>query len=288
MDDKSGGRWEDLKLRIGRWRDGLVELALVLWICRVSLVSTAIGVILFIFVPQVRDTFLEVRTSKAWNLANIAFWAFFLASVLIFWSLPVHYAARRDIEHDRACASKSASRAALWVPRVLGFICILSVAIGAYRAQFGLLDPKDPDFYNPALFQTRSCSRLACWCSCGSDGRSSPMVSARVGTLLMTGLTVAFFVFFLFNLSAFIWRAPLIPLLLGGWVPIFAWLAYESRESTAFRSFCCCSWRSRGLPGSATTTTSGAYLSTATHPCSERCPRNLTPMYGPAVRRKRL
>jgi hypothetical protein len=237
---QKAGWWDSFKKRVGRARDWLVELALVAWICRVSVVSTALGIILFIFIPQVRDTFLEVRKSNVANLANnvpdlanIAFWALFLLSALVFWALPVHYAARRDIRNDPAYAGKPLAGSSLWFPRILGLACLASIAVGAYRAQFGFLNPTDPD---DALTQTRVLMYAAILLSIGlflflwQRRKIFTAISSRVGTILMTALTIGFFVFFFVDISHYIWRAPLLPLLLGGWVPVFAWLAYEGRQ----------------------------------------------------------
>jgi len=232
-EEQKAGWWDGFKKRAARARDWLVELALVVWICRVSVVSTALGIILFIFIPQVRDTFLEIRKASVTDPANIVFWVLFLLSALFLWALPVHYAARRDLRNDPAYAGKPLIGPSLWFPRILALACLMSIAIGAYRAQFGFLNPTDPDH---TLIQTRVLMGAASLLSIGlflflwQRRKIFTNVSVRIGTLLMTGLTVAFLVFFLFNLSAYIWRAPLIPLLLGGWVPIFAWLAYEGRQ----------------------------------------------------------
>jgi hypothetical protein len=150
MELARGSRWERLKDDLRRARDSALELGVVLWITRVSVVSTAIGVILFIFIPQVRDTLLEVRGSGVLDPSNILFWVTFLVSAVVFWALPVHYAARRDLEQDPVYTDRDMTGPALWVPRVLGFLCTFSIAIGACRAQYRLLDPND----EPALFQT--------------------------------------------------------------------------------------------------------------------------------------
>src|ERR687897_160885 len=45
----------------------LNDLALVLWVCRVSVVSLAIGILLLAFVPQARDLFIDIPAVSDWQ-----------------------------------------------------------------------------------------------------------------------------------------------------------------------------------------------------------------------------
>ncbi|WP_372930844.1 hypothetical protein [Methyloceanibacter sp.] len=224
---------------MSRLWDGVVHLSLVLWVSRVSVISTAIGAILFICIPQVHDTFLEVRTTSVWDPVNVAFWSFFLLSVVFLWALPVHYAARRDLDLDPSFLGKPRSLSETWVPRVLAVFCLVSVAIGAYRAQSGLLSPPDSTFYADAHTQTLAIMWMAIVLAAALllfliwRQNIFSMLSPKVGAGLMILLGIIFFVLFLpdpVQVSRLLWRAPLIPLLLGGWVPILAWLAYKGRQ----------------------------------------------------------
>jgi hypothetical protein len=80
------------------WRY-LLDLALILWIGRASVLSVLAGLVLFL-VPQARDTFLEVRGDGIGSPENVVFWVLFFACVIGFWALPVHYAARRTLAAD--------------------------------------------------------------------------------------------------------------------------------------------------------------------------------------------
>lgn len=231
--------WQGLKQVLRRLWDWVIEAALVLWITRVSVVSMAIGAALFIFIPQVHDTFLEVKPSTAADKGNISFWLLFLISTVVFWALPVHYAARRDVDADPSYAGRPPTFLSTWIPRLLGFACLLSVALGAYLARAGLLSPPDSAFYKQANLQTQAIMWTAILLSFVvlifliARRKLFANISSRIGTWLMLGLTAMFFLLFLFDpvrFSHILWRAPLVPLLLGGWVPVFAWLAYKSRE----------------------------------------------------------
>jgi hypothetical protein len=230
--------WQGLKQALRQLWDWVIEAALVLWITRVSVVSMAIGAALFIFIPQVHDTFLEVKPSTATDKGNISFWLLFLISTVVFWALPVHYAARRDVDADPSYAGRPPTFLSTWIPRLLGFACILSVALGAHLAQAGLLSPPDSAFYKQANLQTQAIMWTAILLSFAvlifliTRRKLFANISSRIGTWLMLGLTAMFFLLFLFDpvrFSHILWRAPLVPLLLGGWVPVFAWLAYKSR-----------------------------------------------------------
>jgi hypothetical protein len=231
--------WQDLKCALRRVWDWVIEAALVLWITRVSVVSMAIGAALFIFIPQVHDIFLEVKPSTATDKGNISFWLLFLISTVVFWALPVHYAARRDVDADPSYAGRPPTFLSTWIPRLLGFACLLSVALGAHLAQAGLLSPPDSAFYKQAKLQTQAIMWTAILLSFAvlifliTRRKLFANISSRIGTWLMLGLTAMFFLLFLFDpvrFSHILWRAPLVPLLLGGWVPVFAWFAYKSRE----------------------------------------------------------
>src|SRR5262245_10627092 len=231
--------WQSLKQALRRLWGWVIEAALVLWITRVSVVSMAIGAVLFIFIPQVHDTFLEVKPSTAADRGNIFFWVLFLILTVVFWALPVHYAARRDVDADPSYAGRPPTLLSTWIPRLLGFACLLLVAIGAYLAQAGLLSPPDSSFYKQAKLQTQAIMWMAILLSIAvlifliARRKLFANISSWIGTWLMLGLTAMFFLLFFFDplqFSHILWRAPLVPLLLGGWVPVFAWLAYKSRE----------------------------------------------------------
>ena len=126
-----------LRIAIRRWLR-------VLWICRASALSVAVGVILA-FRPQVHDLFLDVATpgqeAKEGAAKGAALLGFYLT---VFWALPVHAVARlavsdpwwvdspyapSDPSRRRAAAELFAAPAA-WIPRLLGVGCYI-VAIGA-------------------------------------------------------------------------------------------------------------------------------------------------------------
>lgn len=122
--------------------------------CRVSVISTGAGFLLFAFVPQARDLFADVSfgalpySPYAWFR-----WLAFFLYLFFFWAFPVHYAARRMLddkdwvaparlsELDSDCVTKleeegekQHERMIRLVPRLLGLAPFAAVAIGLWKA----------------------------------------------------------------------------------------------------------------------------------------------------------
>lgn len=136
--------------------------ARVLWVCRVSVASVFAGVVLFNFVAQGRDLFLDFPGSgKAFWLdkglltggLGVAWYAFrFAALVLLLWALPTHAAARLTLNRPdwlnspyvvggppTAADRKLFARPVDWVPRALGIVCFLAPLFGILRARNEML-----------------------------------------------------------------------------------------------------------------------------------------------------
>jgi hypothetical protein len=138
---------------------------LALWICRVSVASVGIGLLLFWGAPQARDLFRDVsgglgaaglETSQWKMFINILTFLLFL---VVFWALPVHTMARWSLEaYDRINAEKatffgnSSGNAAetlpnsflrsvatlapfRYVPPLLGLLCLFGVTLGLWLAK---------------------------------------------------------------------------------------------------------------------------------------------------------
>jgi hypothetical protein len=82
---------------------GILDLALVLWIVRVPVTSTALGLLVLGAAPQAQDLFVEFARSPdaAWSwLFFILRIVWFLAVLMLFWSMPTHHAARLLLDTD--------------------------------------------------------------------------------------------------------------------------------------------------------------------------------------------
>jgi hypothetical protein len=121
--------------------DCILQFALVLWIVRVPLSTTGLGLLLLGYTPQAQDLFVEfARTSFVWMF-------YFLVVLIAVWAMPTHYAARLLLDTDArlqsllavenpACLRTSAVR----VPRLLGLLTFVAVLIAIWRSHLNLPD----------------------------------------------------------------------------------------------------------------------------------------------------
>jgi hypothetical protein len=123
----------------------ILNLALVLWILRVPVVTTAFGWLLLGATTQAQDLFLEFVDPPGLHLTFLGlspwiWWRMllFLLVLTTVWALPTHYAARMLINTDpRASASSGApcfKRMAICLPRLLGLLTFLAVEIAIWRS----------------------------------------------------------------------------------------------------------------------------------------------------------
>jgi hypothetical protein len=138
----------------------ILEFALVLWIVRVPLTTTALGLLLLGYTPQAQDLFVEFAdASFLWML-------YFLFVLIAAWAMPTHYAARLLLDTDErfnkllsteqqarqkrtegapltADESKCAlclKASAAWVPRLLGLLTFVAALIAIWRSHLNLPD----------------------------------------------------------------------------------------------------------------------------------------------------
>lgn len=140
----------------------VLDVALVLWVLRVPLISVGLGLLLMLGVTQAQDTLVDIAMSgallaqRAWFGGDILW---LVASTFVLWAMPVHYAGRLLLEtdsrvtqgrqeRDRAVAptappdGMTAADAGdafthgllRWAPRVLGALPFIAMACGALAA----------------------------------------------------------------------------------------------------------------------------------------------------------
>jgi hypothetical protein len=113
----------------------------VLWIVRVPLLTTVLGLLLLGYVSQAQDLFVEfARTSFIWML-------YFLFVLIAVWAMPTHYAARLLLDTDARLRKLLATEndtclktSSVWVPRLLGLLTFVAVLIGIWRSHLNLPD----------------------------------------------------------------------------------------------------------------------------------------------------
>ncbi|MFG1298466.1 hypothetical protein V5F49_01600 [Xanthobacter sp. V3C-3] len=135
------------------WRR-ILDFALVLWVVRVPLASVVLGLALMAFVTQAQDVTLDVAMAGApvGAAAGISrAMAALAVAVFVLWAMPVHYAARLLMETDAGLADLCARRTAAaraagkdrdlpmglmvrHVPRILGALTFVAMAVGAFAA----------------------------------------------------------------------------------------------------------------------------------------------------------
>jgi hypothetical protein len=121
------------------------EFRLLLWVCRVSVTSVVLGWILFLFVPQARDLFIDLPAAKEWYLT----WRHALLvaiALLVFWAFPVFYAARKALddphwlEPTNRGLKERRNRLVRDLPSVLGGLCFVAVLFGIWILREDLYD----------------------------------------------------------------------------------------------------------------------------------------------------
>jgi hypothetical protein len=117
-----------------RWWKCILNFALVLWIIRVPLATTAFGWLLLGLTTQAQDLFVE--------FAHVSIWwkLWFLFVLMAVWALPTHYAARMLINSDPSFSGSGLNTvlclrsSAKYIPRVLGFLTFMAIEFAIWRS----------------------------------------------------------------------------------------------------------------------------------------------------------
>lgn len=222
----------------------LNRLRLRLWDCRVCVASILIGAATLIVLPPVQDLLLEIK-----GLPSIAGFA---VIVLVFWAIPVHNAAVRSIEKIRRPLPETLPHAAAHfidhaLPPILGIAPILVVVIAA-RSTAASLDTTNGVAEVDAAVDVLRTMQL---CLAGAlllfahyivwrrrvlaDRRSAflpSLLRAMPPALgIFTFILLAFAIVDPSGFSQRVGREDLLPVLLGGWVPLFSYLALLSHRT---------------------------------------------------------
>jgi hypothetical protein len=141
-----------------RW-DCIVQFALVLWVVRVPLTTTTLGIFILGWTPQAQDLFTEFALTPdqiPFLFRQMLFFWFILIAV---WAMPTHYAARLLLDTDARLQELQAAESELkqkklqnlatqmelkqatclggsaeWVPRLLGLATFGAVLVGIFRS----------------------------------------------------------------------------------------------------------------------------------------------------------
>ena len=121
----------------------VLGFALVLWVLRVPLTTTALGLLILSAAPQAQDLFVELARATDERIPLFLFLLFFV------WAMPTHYAARLLLDTDERFRRLVAQRPGTpearrlevterWTPRVLGLLTFVAVLAGIYRSYANL------------------------------------------------------------------------------------------------------------------------------------------------------
>ncbi len=127
----------------GLW-NCILQFAWVLWIVRVPLSTTALGLLLLGLAPQAQDLFVEFARTSTFRMF------LFLVVLIVVWAMPTHYAARllvdTDLRLQKSLTTPSSAKfdclrgSSLWIPRALGLLTFVAVLIAIFRSYLNLPD----------------------------------------------------------------------------------------------------------------------------------------------------
>jgi hypothetical protein len=72
-----------------------LQFALILWIVRVVLAITVLGLLILESAPQAQDLFVEFADVSIWRMLM------FVCILIVVWAMPTHYAARLLLDTDQ-------------------------------------------------------------------------------------------------------------------------------------------------------------------------------------------
>jgi Patatin-like phospholipase len=254
------------------WWACVLNFALVLWILRVPVATTAFGWLLLGATPQAQDLFTEFLDLSLWTWFRMLL---FVLVLTVVWALPTHYAARMLVDTDpRTRASNGApclKQSAISVPRLLGLLTFLAVEFALWRsyANMPTLDESDvkqgvehalvvmgvlvaaggvaysvwvlkrPRNFRPRGRLGRLNASLGAFWQLVSPGRvhgSADEESRDLGRCILAGVFVIFLGIFLFgadHVASLFPRGMAVPFILGGWLPFLSYVSGVGRQIRA-------------------------------------------------------
>jgi hypothetical protein len=262
---------DDKSVRAKNWRDRLarfwqkcLDLALVLWIVRVPLCALILGFLILYCTPQAQDLFTEFADHRG---------RIVLFLVLAFvWAATTHYASRLLLDTDTRFRAYARTRGSdflasveKWVPRVFGLVPFGLVLIASARSIWNLPDIEDAAkiaavkstlyvfdalvvavgaaFFaymvnRQALMETGPVKRaeekasvvnpLLQRIGLGGDGEVEP----GLGPLPLIAVSISAIIIFRARIAQ-LPRAPILPIILGGWLPLLTFLSALGRQLRA-------------------------------------------------------
>src|SRR5262249_1137690 len=131
----------------------ILQFALILWVVRVAVAMTVLGLLVLGLAPQAQDLFVEFASPQTpdlfvelWRMVRMVL---FVGLMVLVWAMPTHYAPRLLLDTDErfrqlVAAQRESDQAhflevtARWVPRVLGLLTFVAVLIAIWRSHLNL------------------------------------------------------------------------------------------------------------------------------------------------------
>jgi hypothetical protein len=267
-DDKGkagkAGRWRE---RLAGWWQKCLDLALVLWVVRVPLCAVIVGFLILDYTPQAQDLFTEfagdyLRIFLFLVLLTVVWAATTHYAARLLLDTDTRFRAYAD-----AHASDFVARVERLVPRVLGTVPFLVVWIASERSISNLPDIEDDgvrsgiiwglrifdalvvisalaflaytvkrrDLMSTSVVQRAEAkvsvvNRLLQRFGLGGDGRPALGPLLLVVVFLLSGAVI---VFGADHTAEWLPRALIVPVILGGWLPLLTFLSGWGRQLRA-------------------------------------------------------
>jgi hypothetical protein len=121
----------------------ILQFTLILWIVRVVVAMTVLGLLILGLAPQAQDLFVEFADAPVWRMI------LFVCVMVVVWAMPTHYAARLLLDTDERFRQLCVAQwqleharflevTARWMPRVLGLLTFVAVLIAIWRSHLNL------------------------------------------------------------------------------------------------------------------------------------------------------
>jgi len=130
---------ETSPMRPSRLWEYIMLIAVILWVVRVPVALTVLGLLILGLASQAQDLFVEFARVPTWRML------LFISVLVIVWAMPTHYASRLLLDTDerfqqvlrqrrernQACFLEVMAR---WIPRALGLMTFVAVLVAIWRS----------------------------------------------------------------------------------------------------------------------------------------------------------
>src|ERR1044072_1809488 len=237
----------------------VLQLGLTLWVLRAPVAFTLFGFLVLGLAPQAQDLLVDVATGQWW------YKLLFLLTTFFVWAATTHYAARLLVTTDQRYLAAVGGPAPgilpwlqRWMPRILGSLAFIAMAIATYRSWSNLPQVDAPGVTDSAwwslvlLWVFLAISFVLYWWYTAARPAIAKVLSpllaplaARVPSVLSfgppgnTGPVVLILLFIVFTILPFaqpFWfaewfpRALAVPFVLAGWTPLAVYASGVGRN----------------------------------------------------------